>query len=136
MLVPGFVFAGECRIYPGAALEEQATAEANKALPGAPGPRTTVYTSPDAFSDVVSFYRNVAREYQIPERAQGGTRRLPSGNVLDEAYFLFDGADNLMDSRLWVKVQRPYIGKVGAKDMETTFEDVRDVTMIIIVEKY
>ncbi len=41
-----------------------------------------------------------------------------------EAYFIFDGAKDLMSSKLWVKVQRPYIG-----------EEVRDVTAIIVSEK-
>jgi len=41
-----------------------------------------------------------------------------------EAYFIFDGAQDLANSKLWVKVQRPYIG-----------EDIRDVTAIVVSEK-
>ncbi len=43
---------------------------------------------------------------------------------LYEAYFIFDGAKDLAGSKLWVKVQRPYIG-----------EDIRDVTAIVLSEK-
>jgi len=39
-------------------------------------------------------------------------------------FFIFDGAEDLTSSKLWVKVQRPYIG-----------EDVRDVTAIVVTEK-
>jgi hypothetical protein len=71
----------------------------------------------------------------MPGQGKGEEKRLPSGEVLNEAYFIFDGSEDLMNSRLWAKVQRPYIGRIGAKGLETTFEDVRDVTMIITVEK-
>lgn len=135
VLVCGTVLAGECKTYPGSKIEEKATEEANKTLPGATAPRTTVYTSTDSFSAVVSFYRNVAREYGMPGLAKGEEKRLPSGEALNEAYFIFDESQDLMNSRFWVKVQRPYIGRVGAKGLETAFEDVRDVTMIITVEK-
>ncbi|MCG2722040.1 MAG: hypothetical protein L6290_08510 [Thermodesulfovibrionales bacterium] len=135
VLLCGTVFAGECKTYPGSKIEEKATEEANKTLPGATTPRTTVYTSSDSFNAVVSFYRNVAREYVMPGQGKGEEKHLPSGEVLNEAYFIFDGSEDLMNSRFWAKVQRPYIGRIGAKGLETTFEDVRDVTMIITVEK-
>ena len=41
-----------------------------------------------------------------------------------EAYFILDEAKDLQDSKLWVKVQRPYIGG-----------EVRDVTAIVVTEK-
>jgi hypothetical protein len=37
---------------------------------------------------------------------------LPSGGVLRETYFIFDGAKDITTSKLWIKIQRPYIGSV------------------------
>lgn len=129
------VFASDCKIYPGSKIEEQATEEANKTLPDAASPRTTVYTSSDSFDTVVSFYHNVGREYSMPGQKEAEGKRLPSGELLREAYFIFDGSQDLMHSRLWLKIQRPYIGKLGTTGLKTTYEDVRDITMIVIVEK-
>jgi hypothetical protein len=135
VLVCFSVFAGECKVYPGAKIEEQATEEANQPLPDAKAPKTTVYTSSDSFDAVVSFYRNVAKEYVMPDQKEAEEKHLPSGEVLKEAYFIPDGSKDLMNARAWVKVQRPYIGKLGTKGQKTTYEDVRDITMIIVVER-
>lgn len=99
LLVSGTVFAGECKIYPGSKIEEQATADANKTLPGVTVPRTTVYTSSDSFDAVISFCRSIAREYVMPGQEKGEGKLLPSGEALNEAYFIFDGSQDLMNSR-------------------------------------
>ncbi len=52
----------------------------------------------------------------MPGRRGQGPEKLPSGQELKAAYFIFDGAPDLVTSRRWAKAQRPYIGdiKMGA----------------------
>jgi hypothetical protein len=59
-------------------------------------------------------------------RASGasGKPKKREGYDLWEAYFIFDGAQGLASSKLWIKVQRPYIGR-----------DIRHVTAIVVSEK-
>jgi len=61
---------------------------------------------------VASFYKGMGNEYPMP-RASGtsGKPKKGEGYELWEAYFILDGAKDLSSSRLWVKVQRPYIGE-------------------------
>jgi hypothetical protein len=55
---------------------------------------------------------------------------------LKEAYFILDGAEELMGSKLWIKIQQPYIGKVSmGQGFQVKYEDVRDVTAIVVSEK-
>lgn len=121
------LFGGEWKLYPGAKLDEPATQESREAAAAAKMTRVrpTVYTTPDSFAQVCSFYRNIATEFPQP-RASGTTGKPKKYETHDlyEAYFIFDGAKDLAGSKLWVKVQRPFIG-----------EEVRDVTAIVLTEK-
>ncbi|MCM8776587.1 MAG: hypothetical protein NC930_09625 [Candidatus Omnitrophica bacterium] len=121
------VFAGEWKLYPGANVDEPATRESRDAAAAAKMThvQSTVYTTSDSFSSVASFYKGIATEYMMP-RASGTTGKPKKYETYElyEAYFIFDGAKDLADSKLWVKVQRPFIGG-----------DVRDVTAIVMTEK-
>jgi hypothetical protein len=51
-----------------------------------------------------------------------------TGDALDKEqvrwfFFIMDGGTNLADSKLWMKIQRPYVGGPSG-------EDVRDITVI------
>jgi hypothetical protein len=120
-------FAREWKPYPGAKVDEQATSEANDMAAAAKmtNIKSTIYTTPDSFSKVTSFYKKIAKEYAMP-RASGttGKPKKYEGYDLYEAFFIFDNAKDLASSKLWVKVQRPYIG-----------EDVQDITAIVVTEK-
>lgn len=126
-LFSGVVFAAEFKPYPGARVDEQATQESRDAAKAAKmaNVRSTVYTTSDSFSKVASFYKEIAKEFAMP-RASGTTGKPKKHEKYDlwEAYFIFDGAKDLASSKLWVKVQQPYIG-----------EDVRDITAIVVTEK-
>lgn len=121
------VFTAEFKSYPGAKIDEKATKEANEATQAAKmsNVKATIYTTTDSFQKVASFYNRIAKEYTMP-RASGTSGKPKKYEKYDlwEAYFIFDGAKDLASSKLWVKVQRPYIG-----------EDVRDVTAIVVSEK-
>ena len=98
-------------------------------------PKSTIYTTGDSFQKVFDFYKNMAKEYQMPHQKEGKVKKLPSGQELKEAYFIFDGANDLMSSKLWIKVQRPYIGRVKMEGYQPKYEDVRDVTAIVVAEQ-
>jgi hypothetical protein len=70
-------------------------------------------------------------------RASGtsGKPKKYEGYDLLEAYFIFDGASDLMSSKLWIKVQRPYIGRVKMEGFQPKYEDVRDVTAFVVAEQ-
>ncbi len=119
--------AAEFKAYPGAQIDEKATKEANDAARTAnmSNVKATIYTTKDSFQEVSSFYKGIATENMMPRSS--GTTGNPKkyGNYeLYEAFFIFDGAKDLAGSKLWIKVQRPYIG-----------EEVRDVTAIVVTEK-
>lgn len=121
------LFAAEFKVYPGAKVDEKATKEANEAAQAAKmsNVKATIYTTTDSFQKVSSFYKGIAKEYSMP-RASGTSGKPKKYEKYDlyEAFFIFDGAKDLASSKLWVKVQRPYIG-----------EDVRDITAIVVSEK-
>jgi hypothetical protein len=89
-------------------------------------PKATIYVNGDSYEKVYSFYKGVGKEYQMPG-VSGKTTKLPSGKELKSAFFIFDGAKDLMSSKLWAKIQRPYIG--------LTMEEGPDMTYIIVSEK-
>jgi len=67
----------------------------------------------------------MSKEYIMP-RASGTSGKPKKYEKYDlyEAFFIFDDAKDLASSKLWVKVQRPYIEN-----------DVRDITVILVTEK-
>ncbi|MFZ5452253.1 MAG: hypothetical protein ACOZF2_10365 [Thermodesulfobacteriota bacterium] len=119
--------------YPGARVEDTATREARQAAAQSPLQPTrmvpTIYLTAAPFEKVAAFYRGLAREYKMPGRR--GPQKLPGGRELKEAYFIFDGAKDLISSRSWAKVQRPYIGGMKMVGRTPQFEDIREVTVII-----
>lgn len=109
----------------------EATKAALKALP--PGTQVSDYLSNDSFEKVVAFYKGFAKEYTMPYSRKGG--RLPSGQEMKSAFFIFDGAKDLATSKSWAKVQRPYVGSIEMKGFVPEYHDIRDVTTIEVVQK-
>ncbi len=95
-----------------------------KALP--PGTTMTAYVTDDSFDKVVSFYKTFAKQYDI--RRRRGDKRLPNGQELQQTFMIFDGAADIMTSRTWAKIQRPFVGSVDLKGSAPEYKDVRDVT--------
>jgi hypothetical protein len=133
VLITATVFvAADFKVYPGARIDEKLTKEANDlAAKSAAGskmsvPKATIYTTGDAYEKAYSFYKGVGKEYQM-QNVSGTKDRLPSGRELKYSFFIFDGAKDLMSSKLWAKIQRPYIGM----DMK----EGPDMTYIIVSEK-
>ncbi len=123
------------KVYPGATKftppDTEQTREALKALP--PGTEASYYLTDDSFDKVVAFYKGFAKEYTMPYAKKGA--KLPNGQELKEAYFIFDGAKDIVTSKSWAKVQRPYIGSVEMKGMAPEYHDIRDVTAIAVSQK-
>ena len=133
--LPAVVFAGVFKVYPGAKLEE--VYEAKQSGGGgkmSKAPKVIIFTTSDFFENVVAFYRGLAREYRMPGTG-GKPTRLSSGQELKEAYFIFDDAADIMTSKHWVKIQRPYLGRSQTAGGPGKYGAVREVTAIIEEDK-
>jgi hypothetical protein len=134
--LPAVVFAGLFKVYPGAQLDdiyEARQSEAGSKM--SKTPKVIIFTTNDFFENVVAFYRGIAREYRMPGR-EGKSTRLSSGQELKETYFILDDAGDIMTSKHWIKIQRPYLvrGRMG-EGFHGKYEAVRDVTAIIEEDK-
>jgi hypothetical protein len=123
------------KTYPGATkFTPPVTEETKKALNELPpGTQSSYYLTDDSFEKVTEFYKGFAKEYTMPLGRRGG--KLPNGQEMKAAFFIFDGAKDLATSKSWAKVQRPYIGSVEMKGLVPEYHDIRDVTAITVVEK-
>lgn len=127
--------ADQFKPYPGAVVDAKASKDATDTAKeaGMTG-KTTIYATRDSFEKVYAFYKGTAKEYKMP--GEGGPTKLPSGQELREAYFILDGAKDIVVSKLWIKIQRPYVGgmEIG-KDFQVRYKDVRDVTAVTVSER-
>jgi hypothetical protein len=123
------------KVYPGASkFTPPDTAENRAALKAMPaGTQAAYYITKDSFEKVVEFYKGLGKEYSMPYQKKGG--KLPSGQELKQAYFIFDGAKDISESKSWAKIQRPFIGGVEFKGGRPEYQDVRDVTAIDLLQK-
>ena len=130
------VLAGGFKVYPGAKVEE--IYEARQSETGAKmpkSPKVIIFTTNDFFENVVAFYRGTGREYRMPG-SSGKPIKLPSGQELKEAYFIFDNAADIMTSKHWIKIQRPYLSRERTREgTQGKYEAVREVTAIIEEDK-
>ena len=102
--------------YTGAKLDDKASREASAAVPGK---ESQVYTTGDSLDKVYAFYKSTYKEFSM--RSSGPT--LPSGEQVKWYFFILDGGTTLANSKLWMKIQHPYVGGADGKD-------VRDLTII------
>jgi hypothetical protein len=120
------------RIYPGAKLDKTATQQAKSGPTAQPDVEVAVYTTADGFDKVYGFYQKSGKEYKvIGSRA----RKLPNGKELRDAFFILDSGPDLISSKHWVKIQRPYIGQYGLGRNGAGASDIRDVTAIVLTRK-
>jgi hypothetical protein len=130
------VLAASFKVYPGSRVEE--IYEPKQLATGAKmskSAKVIVFTTNDFFEKVVAFYRGTGREYRIPG-SSGKPTKLPSGKELKEAYFIFDNAADIMTSKHWIKIQRPYLSRERTREgSQGRYEAVREVTAIIEEDK-
>ncbi len=120
------------KMYPGARLDRASTDEAKAPAIAGPELEITVYTTSDPFDKVYGFFAKNGREFKpIGSRA----RKLPNGQDLRDAFFILDDAESLPASKLWVKLQRPYLGQYGLVRRGGPQGAIRDVTAIILTKK-
>jgi len=127
------VIAAEFKVYPGAKLDKEATKEVQQM----DKTTSTIYTTNDSFEMVFKYYQGIAKEYKIP--GIGG----------QQAYFIFDGAPDIMKSKCWIKVQRPFASKQNTEQFDPSVfmnaksgstiqvqtSGIRDITAIILSEQ-
>ena len=135
-ILPTTVFAPSFKVYPGARVEDiYETKQSEGGAKMSKGPKVIIFTTNDFFEKVVAFYQGTGREYRMPDSG-GKPIRLPSGQELKEAYFIFDNAADIMTSKHWIKIQRPYLSRERTKDgSRGRYEAVREVTAIIEEDK-
>jgi hypothetical protein len=134
--LPAVVFAGAFKVYPGARLEDvYETKQSEAGAKMSKAPKVIIFTTNDLFENVVAFYRGTGREYRIPG-SSGKPTKLSSGQELKEAYFIFDNAGDIMTSKHWIKIQRPYLSRGRTREgSQGKYEAVREVTAIIEEDK-
>jgi hypothetical protein len=129
-------FSGVFQVYPGAQLDDiyelKQPETVNKM---SRVPKVFIFTTHDFFDSVVSFYRGNAREYRVPG-VTGKSMKLSSGQEFREAYFILDDAADIMTSKHWIKIQRPYLGRSqSGKGFQGKYQALREVTAIIVEDK-
>ena len=134
--LPTVVFAGGFKVYPGAKLEDvYETKQSEAGTKMSKAPKVIIFTTNDFFENVVAFYRGTGREYRIPG-SSGKPTKLSSGQELKETYFIFDNAADIMTSKHWIKIQRPYLSRERTKEgFQGKYGAVREVTAIIEEDK-
>ena len=111
--------------YPGAGSDEKAGRAASAQSRGTD---SRVFTTSDPFEKVHAFYRTRYKEFAPPFPRPVS----PDGQDVKWAFFILDGAHDLMHSKHWMKIQRPAINTV---DESGEFRSVRDVTVIQTVRR-
>ncbi len=119
-------FAQDFKRYPGSRFEERPSQQPSA---GDKEMEVQVYTTGDSFEKVYSFYKSLYKEVAIPFPKQ----TLPNRIEVKWAFFVLDGATDLMHSSYWMKVQRPYVHTIDAKG---NFQDVRDMSAIQTVRRH
>ncbi len=130
------VFAASFKVYPGAKVEEvYETKPPEVGVKMSQGSKVIVFVTNDFFENVVAFYRGTGREYRMPGTG-GKPMKLSSGQEIKEAYFIFDDAADIMTSKHWIKIQRPYLSRERTKEGSPgKYGPVREVTAIIEEDK-
>lgn len=137
ILLPALGFSASLfRVYPGAKLDNiyepkqtEMEAKISKAA------KVIVFTTNAPFETVVAFYSEQGREYKIPG-STGKPTKLPTGQELKEAYFIFDNSPDIMTSKHWIKIQRPYLSRAEtSQGLQGRYQGFREVTAIIEEDK-
>jgi hypothetical protein len=121
--------------YPGAVKYTPPVSEQNKQFADAvrPGITITAYLTTDSFDKVVNFYRAIGREHTSASRHTRET--LPSGQPIRKTFLILDGAPDLVSSRIWLRIQQPFIGSISHPGGTPVYSDVRPVTEIVLTER-
>ena len=134
-------WAADPGLYPGAKLDPDITKKAQAAAPMGMGP-SSVATTTDSFEKVMAHYKAAGTEVRI---GAGYERELPStlkpgagpgsGIKVKQVMVILDGAPDLATSKNWVSITRPFIFNARPEGDKLIYEDIRDITAIIVSKK-
>ena len=116
--------AEEFKVYPNAKLDVPTSRQASSSRT-----QCQVYTTDDSFDKLYAFYKGQYKEFpwKLPKP------KLPSGKELQWAYFILDGAPDLVHSKHWLKIQRPLAMTADLGELE--LKDIRDVSVIQTISR-
>jgi hypothetical protein len=122
-----FAATAEFKAYPGSKLDETLTKDAAEVAAKAKlAMKPSIYVTNDSFEKVLDFYKGIGKEYQTPLQKEARLQVLPSGKKPKEAFIIFDGANTIWVSKLWAKIQRPYVGQKMEEGPDMTYISVSD----------
>lgn len=137
-------WAADPGLYPGAKVDAAITKKAQAEAPMGLGP-SSVATTTDSFEKVMAFYKAAGTEVRIGGPGAGYERELPStlkpgagagsGLKVKQVMVILDGAPDLATSKNWVAITRPFIFNARPEGDKMVYEDIRDITAIIVSKK-
>ena len=131
---PGNSAGGAFKLYPGATRYTPPETEQTKLFESSllAGTTITAYFTDDPFDKVLAFYRGIGKEYRSPHMKR---EKLPDGEPIQRAFVIFDGAADLSRSTSWARIQHPFIGSISEKGETPEYQDVGEVTEIVVTVK-
>ena len=69
------------------------------------------------------------------KQGTSGVQTTPSGIKIKQAFVILDGAPDILQSKDWVTIARPFIFSAKLEGTKVIYSDVRDVTAIVRVRK-
>jgi hypothetical protein len=133
-------------------IEKKAAASAQQ-FGSDPRIKKTIATTSDAFEKVLEFYRPLGKEYKmryppsmkvegyerdLPASVAAGPKGIettPSGVRVKQAFFIFDGASDIGQSKDWLTITSPIVSDVKKKGDTFHYGAPRKGTAIMRAQK-
>src|SRR5262249_52705786 len=116
------------KLYPGATTPAWAQKDRQAEFQNAgPDREVEIWTTPDSYRNVYEYYRALAPEWKRPAPVIVDDS---TGEDIQWAFFVFDGARSIEKSRFYVRVQRPVFGETDVHGKPTDYHDVTEITVI------
>jgi hypothetical protein len=135
VLMTSVAIGGGFRYYPEAAVYTPPDTEANRQFTDALRPGVTIRAwltqarSSTSWAFTAPWARNTSLQAGCPRRS------FPAGQLIQKTFVIFDGVPDLVTSRQWIRIQRPFVGAASDAHGGAQHQEVRDVTEIVLTER-